>query len=77
MIKTKLPGFTVFQKLRHLRSAVINIKNDIHPLALRIPWEQLTKLDMGDTLLRPNIFLEVLSASAPSLNDGSFTIHSG
>ncbi|KIM37986.1 hypothetical protein M413DRAFT_12975 [Hebeloma cylindrosporum] len=74
MIKDKLRTFTAFQNLRHLRSALINISNGIHPLLLRIPWSQLTSLDMRSTRLRPNVFLEVLSASALSLKEGSFTI---
>lgn len=40
----------------------------------RIPWRQLIKLDMMNTTIRPHIFLEVLSSSAPSLKDGTFTI---
>ncbi|KIM35578.1 hypothetical protein M413DRAFT_32433 [Hebeloma cylindrosporum] len=74
MIKAKLSSFTTFQSSHHLRSAPINIGNGIHPLRLRIPWWRLSKIDMTNTTLRPNTFLEVLSASAPSLKDGSFAI---
>ena len=74
MINQELPRFMAFQSSPHLRSVLISIKNGIHPLALRIPWWQLTKIDMRDTPLHPSIFFKVLSASAPSLNDGSFTI---
>lgn len=73
-IQEELRHFTAFQRLPRLRTAVIAIKNGIHPLAFRIPWRQLTKLDMINTTVCPHIFLEVLSASAPSLEDGSFTI---
>lgn len=66
--------FTAFQRLPRLRTAVINIQNRIHPLAFKIPWQQLTTLDMRNTVLYPRIFLEVLSDSAPSLKHGSFTI---
>ena len=73
-IKEELHRFTTFQRLPRLRSAVITLKNGIHPLAFKIPWRQLTKLDMIHTILRPHIFLEVISSSAFSLEDGSFAI---
>ena len=73
-IKEELHRFTAFQSLPRLRSAVITLKNGIHPLAFKIPWRQLTKLDMIHTILRPHIFLEVISSSAFSLEDGSFAI---
>jgi len=73
-IKKKLRQFTALQRLPRLRSAVISIKNGIHPLAFGIPWHQLTKLEMRNTTVRPRIFLDVLSSSAPSLKEGSFTI---
>jgi hypothetical protein len=73
-IKKESGRFTAFQRLPRLRSAVITIKNGIHPLAFKLPWQQLTKLDMIHTTLRPHIFLDVISSSAPSLEDGSFTI---
>jgi len=73
-ITEELRHFTAFEKLPRLRTAVITIKNGIHPLAFRIPWRQLTKLDMINTTLCPHIFLEVISGSAPSLEYGSFTI---
>jgi hypothetical protein len=65
---------TAFQRLPRLRTAVITIKNGIHPLAFKLPWRQLTKLNMINSTVSPHIFMEVLSNSAPSLKDGSFTI---
>jgi hypothetical protein len=73
-IKEESRRFTAFQNLPRLRSAIITIENGIHPLAFRLPWSQLTKLDMIKTTIHPHIFLDVLSSSAPSLKDGSFTI---
>jgi hypothetical protein len=73
-IKEESRRFTAFQNLPRLRSAIITIENGIHPLAFRLPWGQLTKLNMINTTIHPHIFLEVLSSSAPSLRDGSFTI---
>ena len=73
-IEQGLHRFTAFQRLPRLRSAVITIKIGINPLAFRIPWRQLTKLDMMNTTLSPHIFLQVISSPALSLKDGSFTI---
>ena len=73
-IKKELRHFTALQRLPRLRSAVISIKNGIRPLAFKIPWHQLTRLNMKNTTVRPRIFLDVLSSSAPSLQEGSFTI---
>jgi hypothetical protein len=69
-IKEESCRFTAFQNLPRLCSAIITIENGIHSLAFRLPWSQLSKLDMIKTIIHPHIFLDVLSSSAPSLKDG-------
>ncbi|KIM36205.1 hypothetical protein M413DRAFT_31808 [Hebeloma cylindrosporum] len=74
MLTEGLPHFDAFHSLPRLHSAVISIANGIDPLAFKIPWYQLVNIDMINTTIVPDMFMEVLFSTGPSLEDGSFTI---
>jgi hypothetical protein len=65
---------TVFQNLPFLHRASIIIHNGLNPLALLLPWYQLTTINMGFTTIDPKVFRTILSKSSPSLSTGFFRI---
>ncbi|KAF8967239.1 hypothetical protein BDZ97DRAFT_1916854 [Flammula alnicola] len=67
-------NFTVFRSLPNLRSAAFHIFNNIDPLDLQLPWNNLTKLDLGSAAMPPYVFMTIIHRSAPSLTDGFFRI---
>ncbi|KAJ3517232.1 hypothetical protein NLJ89_g638 [Agrocybe chaxingu] len=67
-------GFTVFKSHRALREATLEIQNEIHPLDLKLPFAQLTKLDFSASPLSPTLFLRLMRATASSLLSASFQV---
>ncbi|KAF8954662.1 hypothetical protein BDZ97DRAFT_1927937 [Flammula alnicola] len=72
----EISDFTVFRSLPSLRRATFHIFNGIDPLDLQLPWNRLTKLDLGSTAMPPEVFTTIIHFSAPSLTEGFFQIGS-
>jgi len=65
---------TVFHNLSFLRYASIRIHNGLNPLTLPLPWYQLTRINMGFSIIPPKVFMAILSKSSPSISAGFFTV---
>lgn len=65
---------TVFQNLCSLRYVSIRIHNGLNPLALHLPWYQLTRIHMGFSIISPRVFMTILSKSSPSISIAFFTV---
>ncbi|KAF8957618.1 hypothetical protein BDZ97DRAFT_1845788 [Flammula alnicola] len=67
-------NFTVFCSLPHIRQVTLHILNGLHPFDLRLPWRQLTALDMGTTAMPPDVFIKIIGEARSSLRDAFFQI---
>ena len=66
--------FSGFQHAPSLRHVSIRIPNGVHSADLRLPWSGLTRIDLGNTPMRPSKFLKILEQSF-ALKDGFFCIN--
>ncbi|KAF9477625.1 hypothetical protein BDN70DRAFT_922483 [Pholiota conissans] len=57
-----------------LRSVIVRLHDNLHPLALRLPWGQLTFLDLVTTAMFPESLLTIFRICAPRLQSGYFYI---
>jgi len=62
-----------FQRAPSLQYATLHVLDGIHPNDLKLPWSQLTRIDLGNTSVQVHIFLKILEEST-SLEDGVFCI---
>ncbi|CAA7261307.1 unnamed protein product [Cyclocybe aegerita] len=67
-------NFTVFESHGALKEAKFDILNGISPLDLKLPWAQLTKLDMNRNPISPLLFLRLMRRASSSLVEGSFHV---
>ncbi|KAF8964572.1 hypothetical protein BDZ97DRAFT_1815717 [Flammula alnicola] len=67
-------NFTVFRSLPYIRKVTLHILNGLHPFDLRLPWRQLTALDMGTTAMPPDVFIKIIGEARSSLRDAFFQI---
>lgn len=51
-----------------------HVANGFQPRGLKLPWDLMTKMDMGTTILSPNKILRILRLSSSTLTDGFFYI---
>ncbi|KDR73392.1 hypothetical protein GALMADRAFT_158444 [Galerina marginata CBS 339.88] len=70
-------SFEVFTALPNFRQATVRIMNNIHPLDLHLPFNQLVKLDLVNTPISCNTFIKIMRQSALSLMDGAFHVELG
>ncbi|KAJ3500184.1 hypothetical protein NLJ89_g9904 [Agrocybe chaxingu] len=71
---TKCLQFTTFSSHPTLVDATFHIHNRMHPLDLRLPWAQLTKLDLSSAPMPSWTFLVIMKRSAKSLEEAAFQI---
>lgn len=63
-----------FHRAPFLRQVALHILNGIHPADLRLPWAQLTQIDLGNTPIRPKKFMNIMKELL-ILDNGIFCIH--
>ncbi|KIM49940.1 hypothetical protein M413DRAFT_22049 [Hebeloma cylindrosporum] len=63
-------GFHLAPRLRDVR---LHIVDGVHPTKFRLPWHQLTRLDLGRTSIQVHAFMNIMEQSI-LLEDGSFNI---
>ncbi|CAA7270271.1 unnamed protein product [Cyclocybe aegerita] len=66
--------FNAFSGHPTLTDATFHIHNRMHPLDLRLPWNQLTKLDLSSAPMPPWTFLLIMKRSAKSLDEAAFQV---
>ncbi|KIM39408.1 hypothetical protein M413DRAFT_12047 [Hebeloma cylindrosporum] len=62
-----------FRCAPRLRNIALHIPEGVHPSDLRLPWRQLTHIDLGDTSIDVNKFMQIMERSI-LLEDGTFRI---
>ena len=77
-ITSRLPvsgsiDLSAFRHAPRLRDAKLHILGGIHPADLKLPWGQLTRLDLGNTCVLVHTFMKIMEESA-LLEDGAFCI---
>ena len=65
---------SIFQCAPLLRQASVQILDGVHPLDLRLPWGQLTRIDLGQTSIHVRKFVYIMEQSL-LLEDGIFYIN--
>ena len=65
---------SIFQCAPLLRQASVQILDGVHPLDLRLPWGQLTRIDLGQTSIHVRKFVYIMEQSL-LLEDGVFYIN--
>ena len=65
-----------FQRTFSLRRVALRILDGIHATDLRLPWNRLTQIDLGDTATRADTFMRIMEQSLV-LEDGVFCINFG
>ena len=65
---------SVFQCAPLLRQASLQILDGVHPLDLRLPWGQLTRIDLGQTSIHVQKFVYIMKQSF-LLEDGMFYVN--
>jgi hypothetical protein len=63
-----------FQRAPRLRDATLRILDGIHPTDLKLPWGQLTRIDLGHTCVLVPTFMKAMEACV-LLEDGAFCIN--
>lgn len=69
-----IASFNALRTVPHLRKATFHLLNGLHPIDLRLPWGQLTTLDLGTTAMPPEVFIKILHSAALHLEDGHFYV---
>ncbi|KAF8196164.1 hypothetical protein BJ912DRAFT_1040316 [Pholiota molesta] len=64
--------FTALRTVPHLRDATMHLLNGLHPIDLRLPWDQLTSLDLASAAMTPEVFVKIIRYGARQLEDGYF-----
>lgn len=62
-----------FHRAPHLRDVILRIHDGVHPSDLKLPWAQLTRLDLGRTCVLVPTFIKVMEESI-LLEDAVFYI---
>lgn len=62
-----------FQRAPRLREATLRILGGIHPADLKVPWGQLTRIDLGYTCVLVHTFMKAMQECV-LLEDGAFCI---
>ncbi|KAF8200091.1 hypothetical protein BJ912DRAFT_1139315 [Pholiota molesta] len=57
-----------------LRNVTFRLLNNLRPIDLKLPWGQLTTLDMGTTAMEPKIFLKIMDSTSIQLEAGFFYV---
>ena len=77
-IASRLPvrgsiDLSAFHRAPHLRDAKLHILGGVHSADLKLPWGQLTRLDLGHTCVHVHTFIHIMEESA-LLEDGVFCV---
>ena len=63
-----------FQRAPRLQYATLHVLNGIHPNDLKLPWGQLTRIDLGHTSVQVHVFRRIMEESV-FLEEGVFCIN--
>ncbi|KAF8182529.1 hypothetical protein BJ912DRAFT_928558 [Pholiota molesta] len=66
--------FNALRTAPRLRKATFYLLNGLHPIDLRLPWGQLTTLDLGTTAMLPEELIKILHSAALHLEAGHFCV---
>ncbi|KIM39420.1 hypothetical protein M413DRAFT_12054 [Hebeloma cylindrosporum] len=62
-----------FRRAPRLRNIALRMPDGVHPSDLQLPWGQLTHVDLGDTSIDVDKFMQIMERSI-LLEDGTFRI---
>jgi hypothetical protein len=66
--------FTALRTVPHLRDVTVHLFNGLHPIDLRLPWDQLTSLDLASVAMTPEVFIKIIRHGARQLEKGYFQV---
>jgi hypothetical protein len=66
--------FNGLRSAPRLRTVSFRLLNNLRPIDLKLPWGQLTTLDMGTTAMEPKVFLKIMHSTSIQLQAGFFYV---